>query len=93
MKTKSISKLRCSEVAKFVCENLDEQLNSPKCRAIKKHLQACPKCTKNLTDLKKVIGLYRRESDRHLPQAIQKKLFATLKFELQNSEAPPIISF
>jgi 4-hydroxy-3-methylbut-2-en-1-yl diphosphate synthase IspG/GcpE len=82
MKKKFANKLRCTEVAKYVCENLDEQLNSRKCQAIKKHLQTCPQCTKNLTDLKKVIALYRKESDPHLPQAIQKKLFATLKFEL-----------
>jgi anti-sigma factor RsiW len=82
MKTKPAVKLHCNEVAKYVCENLDEQLNSRKCRAIKKHLQTCPKCSKELADLKKIITLYRKESDPHLPQAIHKRLFAALKMEL-----------
>ncbi len=74
MKTKSVSKLRCNEVAKYVCENLDEQLNSRKCRAIKKHLLTCPKCSKDLIDMKKVISLYRKELVPHIPKAIQKRL-------------------
>ena len=74
MKTKSVSKLRCNEVAKYVCENLDEQLNSRKCRVIRKHLLTCPKCSKDLIDMKKVIALYRKESVPHIPKAIQKRL-------------------
>ena len=78
MKKKSINKLHCNEVAKYVCENLDEQLNSPTCRAIKKHLQTCPKCSKELLELKKVISLYRKESVPRIPKGIQKRLFASL---------------
>ncbi len=82
MKTKPARKVHCDEVAKYICENLDEQLDSPKCRAIKKHLQTCATCAKDLADLKKVIALYRKESSLHLPQAVEKRLFATLKLEL-----------
>jgi 4-hydroxy-3-methylbut-2-en-1-yl diphosphate synthase IspG/GcpE len=81
MKKKPINKTRCSEVAKYICENLDERLNSRRCRAIKKHLLSCPKCTKDLTDLKKVIALYRKETVTNLPQAIEKSIFAALKLE------------
>jgi hypothetical protein len=81
MKTKPVSKSRCSEVAKYVCENLDEQLNSQKCRAIKKHLLTCPKCSKDLTDLKKVIALYRNESIPHIPKAVEKRFLASLHFK------------
>jgi len=59
MKTKPERKLRCTEVAKYVCENLDENLNSRKCHAIKKHLQTCLKCTLQLGSLKKIAFLYR----------------------------------
>ena len=59
MKPKNIKNIQCREVAKHICENLDEKINSPICRAIKKHLQACPKCSANLRSLKRAIGLYR----------------------------------
>ena len=82
MKTKLASKVHCNEVTKYICENLDEQLNSRKCRAIKKHLQSCPGCSEDLADLKRVIVLYRRESVPRISPAIEKRLFAALKLKL-----------
>ena len=82
MKTKASGKLHCSEVAKYVCEHLDEEIDSPKCRAIKKHLQTCKTCSKDLADVKKVITVYRGESVPRLSQDIEKRLFAALKLEL-----------
>ena len=42
-----------------ICENLDQGLNSPKCRQIKRHLDACPECIAYLDSLKATITLYR----------------------------------
>ena len=78
MKTKSIKKLRCTEVAKYVCENLDEQLNSRKCQAIKKHLQTCPKCSVQLDSLKKTVFLYRNCPTPILTAKDHEKLMAGL---------------
>ena len=78
MKKKPLNKLRCSEVAKYVCENLDEQLNSRKCRAIKKHLQTCPKCTKQLDSLKKTVSLFRNCATPCISAQTHKKLMAGL---------------
>ena len=78
MKTKPERKLRCTEVAKYVCENLDEHLNSRKCRAIKKHLQTCPKCTKQLDSLKKTEFLYRNCPAPGISAQTHKKLMAGL---------------
>jgi hypothetical protein len=80
MKTKSVNKLHCNEVAKYVCENLDEQLNSRKCRAIKKHLQTCPKCTSQLDSLKKTVFLYRNCPVPGISAQTHKKLMAGLSF-------------
>lgn len=80
MKTKTVNKLRCSEVAKYVCENLDEQLNSRKCRAIKKHLQTCTKCTQQLDSLKKTVFLYRNCPVPGISEQSHKKLIAGLSF-------------
>ena len=81
MKKKSISKLRCTEIAKYVCENLDEQLNSRKCREIKKHLQSCPKCTKQLDSLKKTVFLYRNCHTPSLSKQDHEKLLAVLSLK------------
>jgi hypothetical protein len=78
MKTKTVNKLRCSEVAKYVCENLDEQLDSQKCRAIKKHLQTCTKCTHQLDSLKKTAFLYRNCPTPGISAHTHKKLMAGL---------------
>ena len=82
MKTKSAGEVRCSEATEFICENLDEQLDSAKCRAIKKHLQTCATCSKDLADLKRIIALYRRESSPRLSHAIEKRIFAALMLKL-----------
>jgi anti-sigma factor RsiW len=78
MKKESVHLLRCNEAAKYICENLDERLDSPKCRAIKKHLQTCPKCVKDLADLKKIIAFYRKESIPRISKNVQKRLLTSL---------------
>ena len=81
MKMKPVSNLNCNKVTKYICENLDQHLNSRKCRAIKKHLQSCPECSKDLADLKRVVALYRKESVARITPAIEKRLFAALKLK------------
>ncbi len=49
----------CEEVHEHICDNLDEDINSPNCRAIKLHLNECPECTSYLKSLKTTIDLYR----------------------------------
>jgi len=83
MKTKTVNKLRCNEVAKYVCENLDEQLNSRKCLAIKKHLQTCPKCSTQLNSLKKTIFLYRNCPAPVLTAEDHEKLMACLSLQIK----------
>ncbi len=52
----------CRSVHRYVCENLDENINSARCRAIRKHLQTCPDCTAYLDSIKKTVLLYRTMS-------------------------------
>ncbi|MGA7161641.1 MAG: zf-HC2 domain-containing protein [Bacteroidota bacterium] len=81
MKTKSAGKVHCNEATKYICENLDERLDSPKCRAIKKHLQTCATCSNDLANLKKIIALYRGAPSPRLSNAVEKKIFTALKLE------------
>jgi hypothetical protein len=70
--------IRCPDVAKHICENLDEKINSPICREIKKHLQTCPDCSANLLSLKKTVKLYRRYPIPKLSRLCHKELMAKL---------------
>ncbi len=54
--------LTCRTVYRHICDNLDESLFSPRCRAIRKHLSECPGCSAYLATLKTTVQLY-----RHLP--------------------------
>lgn len=76
MKTKHLT---CKEIAKHLCGELDEQLDTPKCRAIKKHLSTCPNCTGYLDSLKNTVRLYREYHHPRLTNDCRKKLFAVLK--------------
>ncbi|RPI06835.1 MAG: hypothetical protein EHM64_01420 [Ignavibacteriae bacterium] len=78
MTMKKIKAIRCTEVAKYVCENLDEQIDSPLCRKIKKHLQECPDCAAQLRSLKNTVGLYRRYPAPALPADCHKNLMTAL---------------
>jgi predicted anti-sigma-YlaC factor YlaD len=76
-----LKKINCTSVAEHVCGELDEDINSPACRAIKKHLKSCPNCTAYLDSLKKTVLIYKRTSNPRFPAKARNKLFATLKIK------------
>lgn len=65
---------------RYVCTNLDEEIDSPKCREIKKHLDSCPDCTIYLDTLKKTVELFRRYPDVKVPKKTHQKLYARIRF-------------
>jgi hypothetical protein len=78
MKNKKIKVIHCKDVARHICENLDEKIDSLLCREIKKHLQECPDCSANLLSLKKTVKLYRRYPAPKLSSVCHKNLMAKL---------------
>jgi predicted anti-sigma-YlaC factor YlaD len=69
----------CKRTYKYICKNLDEDLNSSTCTQIKKHMHACPNCVAYLDTLKKTIFLYReypkpeiKKSAKNRPKFIDK---------------------
>lgn len=74
-----LKKINCKSVAEHVCDELDEDINSAACRAIKKHLESCPNCTAYLDSLKKTVLIYKHTPNHRFPSKARKKLFATLK--------------
>jgi predicted anti-sigma-YlaC factor YlaD len=70
--------MKCDEVYLHICDSLDEDLGSPQCRAIKKHLERCPECRSYLSSLKTTIALYRAVPEPRLPVQAHKELFKTI---------------
>ena len=77
--------LSCKEIAKYICGELDEHIDSPQCREIKKHLKACPNCTVYLDSLKKTIHLYREYPNPNITENCRKNLYSLLKMEKQEN--------
>jgi hypothetical protein len=71
---KHAKKTVCRDVFNHICENLDADLNSPKCRAIRKHMEACGDCTTYLDSLKATIELYRNYPIPSLSSAAKSRL-------------------
>ncbi len=49
---------QCDRVYRHICDNLDQSLDSPRCREIKKHLEGCPDCRAYLASMKQTVSLY-----------------------------------
>ncbi len=75
----SAKRVRCADVVQHLCGDLDEKIDSPACRALKKHLEECPNCTAYLDSLKKTITLYRQYPDPRPSAGRRKKLMSVLK--------------
>lgn len=53
-------KVTCREVMEHVCESLGEELNSPKCVAIKSHLENCETCQNYFHSVENTIEFYQQ---------------------------------
>lgn len=73
-------RIDCNKTYKFICENLDQDLKSPACIQIKKHLEECPKCKANLETLKVTILLYKNQSYPVLEKSISGQILKLVKF-------------
>lgn len=81
--------MKCKSVYEYICENLDADMNSPRCRKIKKHLEECPDCTAYLDSLKKTIILYRAEKGPRLSSSAHKRLFKILDLPTRKPSGRP----
>ncbi len=77
--------MKCKETYHYICDNLDADINSPKCRAIKKHLDSCPDCAAYLDSLKKTILLYRKETGPTVSLSTEKRLFKIINLAMLKS--------
>jgi hypothetical protein len=75
------TRLHCKQVVLHICDNLDEGINSARCREIRKHLAKCPNCTAYLNSMKKTVSLYKRVKDPRLPGKVRLRLHSILKLK------------
>ncbi len=54
-----MKKVDCKEVISHICENLGENLDSPKCSLIKEHLEHCNSCNSYFHSVESTIKFYK----------------------------------
>ncbi len=67
----------CKEVMHHICDNLGEDINSPKCIAIREHLENCPNCQKYFHSIDATISFYKNYNVK-VEQGTHNKLFDML---------------
>jgi hypothetical protein len=76
---------KCVQALRFICDNLDADLGSPRCIEIRQHLSECPDCSAYLDSMKKTVALYRRYTAGKVPPEVHTLLTGSLKRERDKS--------
>ncbi|MBA4250752.1 MAG: hypothetical protein C0425_01820 [Chlorobiaceae bacterium] len=72
--------VNCKEVMSHICENLGEELNSPKCLDIRAHLTKCKDCQNYFISVERTIELYKKYNVE-ISQEAEERLFKILNLE------------
>jgi anti-sigma factor RsiW len=70
--------MKCSEVYRHICDNLDANLRTRRCQQIRLHLKTCPDCTAYLASLKTTVIMYRSVPAPRLPKGAHQRLMRAL---------------
>jgi anti-sigma factor RsiW len=70
--------MKCSDVYRHICEDLDGKLRTRRCREIRAHLDVCPDCRAYLTSLKRTVVLYRSLPTPRLPKGAHQRLLKAM---------------
>lgn len=76
----------CTEVYRFLIEELDEHLDEPSRTLIREHLTGCRDCTTMLESLKTTVLLYKSQPGLLVPQS----LTAHVLDVIQRSKTPSL---
>lgn len=77
--------IRCSEVAAHICDHLDADIRTKRCREIQRHIRTCPNCYAYLDSMKKTVRLYKIQRSPTLPRAARSRLLAILPLKRQKT--------
>ena len=70
--------MKCKEAYLRICDNLDADPNSAKCRQVLKHLDTCPDCAALLGSVKKTVALYKSVPTPRVPSATHRRLIKAI---------------
>jgi anti-sigma factor RsiW len=70
--------MTCNEAYLRICDNLDADPNSAKCRQVLKHLETCPDCAAFLDSVKKTIALYKMLPNPRTPATAHQRLMKAI---------------
>ncbi len=73
-------KPKCKDVMNHICDNLGEDLDSPKCTAIKNHMENCGKCQKYYKSINITIQSYKTYEVK-ITDDVHKNLMDFLKLD------------
>lgn len=70
--------MKCSDVYRHICDNLDARLKTRRCREIRLHLKSCPDCSAYLASLKKTVIMVSSVPAPRLPKGAHERLMKAL---------------
>lgn len=71
--------MNCRQVYLYICDNLDADLHSRRCRLIRKHIASCPDCSAYLASMKQTIALYRLTPPPRVPGALHRDVMRAIE--------------
>ncbi len=75
--------MTCEEVAQYLSDYIDDELDEPLNAAAREHLMTCPHCHILLDTMQDTITLCREGTRRVIPEASQKRIFGEIKAGFQ----------
>lgn len=71
--------MNCTQAIHHICENLDENINSRRCRSIRAHISSCTNCQAYLDSIKKTVALYKMLPTPRVPSMLHRQLMQVVR--------------
>ncbi len=72
--------VQCKDVMVYICENLKEDIDSERCRAIRHHIETCGSCSDYSASIECIIDWY-RDYDPGFSEQLHTNLLKKLDLE------------
>lgn len=70
------------DIVRQICDYMGENLDSPACREVQEHLEACPTCKVYFDTVKKTVTLCRQcDEEEKVPDDVRARLLKVLHLE------------
>jgi anti-sigma factor RsiW len=79
----------CAKAYRYICDNLDEKIDSPRCRRIRQHLDECPDCRAYLASIKTTVALFQAAPQPRIPAGTHRRLMRVLEREMPAQRPGP----